>query len=650
MASRIAEAYVQIVPRIDGVAASLNSQLSGPMGSAGIDSGAALGNGIVGSLKRLVGPAIAAFATVEVTKFFKEAITAGSNFQAEFEGVNQTFGSSAKIIQDYAKTAAKTAGMSEVEALRSAKSFGVFAKSAGLGGAAAATFSTDMVQLAGDLGSFNDVPTGEALAAIQSGLLGQSEPLRRFGVLLDDATLKARAMEMKIYDGNGALTAQQKVLAAQAEILAQTTLQQGDFIKYQNDFGNALKTTQSEFENVKKSVGVAFLPAMTSIVVAVRDNIIPVLKNMADALPAIFAKLSEPGGFVKLIQEGVGKLVAWIQGGGIAQIIQSFAQFRSSIFQSLASTLPEVISSLATALLQALPLIVQTLLTMIPQMLETAKTFFGSWMVALQTVIPDLIKQIVEMLPLIIMRIVTFLPQIIQAAVNLFNGLIQGLVIALPLIITALVEAIPSIIDAIVDALPLLIEGAFTLFTGIVTGIYKNLPAIIDAVIGLIPVIVTALNDSMPKIIDAGIQILKGLAKGIIDNAPKIIGAAINSLGDLITRTFKRVMGIASPSKVFAGFGVNIAEGLIVGMGSMDSAIKGAVTDMSSNLSLEQTSGMVSLNANTPIVSKPQILNSGVDQTAGNSVVNYYAAPNQSLDSEQALFEAMKRSKVVLGW
>ena len=113
----------------------------------------------------------------------------------------------------------------------------MFATGAGLGATEAAKFSTTMVQLAGDLGSFNDVPTADALAAIQSGLMGQAEPLRNFGVFLDDLTLKQALFDATGQKVTGTLTTQQKMVAAYTAILDQTTVQQGDFVKYQETLG-----------------------------------------------------------------------------------------------------------------------------------------------------------------------------------------------------------------------------------------------------------------------------------------------------------------------------------------------------------------------------------------------------------------------------
>jgi hypothetical protein len=228
----------------------------------------------IGSLGRNF--AIAGTAIVAGTALLGKAVQSASNFEAEFEGVNQVFGEAAKSVQRFAEQAAQSAGLSATEALQASKTFGLFATGAGLGAAEAAKFSTTMVQLAGDLGSFNDVPTADALAAIQSGLMGQSEPLRKFGVFLDDARLKAEALNMGIYNGTGPLSTQQKMMASYSAILAQTTIQQGDFVKYQDTLGNQLKTISTEFDNLSKDIGLMLIPAITEA--------LPEIKEMARQL------------------------------------------------------------------------------------------------------------------------------------------------------------------------------------------------------------------------------------------------------------------------------------------------------------------------------------------------------------------------------
>ena len=89
-----------------------------------------------------------------------------------------------------------------------------------------------MTKLAADMASFGNVGVEETLTALQAGLRGEAEPLRRFGVLLDAATLKTKALQMGLVDNEKkALTPQAKALAAYEVILEQTLIQQDDFIR-----------------------------------------------------------------------------------------------------------------------------------------------------------------------------------------------------------------------------------------------------------------------------------------------------------------------------------------------------------------------------------------------------------------------------------
>ena len=177
----------------------------------------------------------------------------------------------AGALEEYANGAAKAAGISKRAAIDAGSTFAVFGKSAGLSGQGLADFSVDLTQLAGDLASFSNTTTDEAIVAIGAALRGESEPIRQYGVLLDDATLKAEALELGIYSGTGALSQQQRVLAAQSQILKQTTDAQGDFGRTSDSLANQQRQLAAEFENTKASIGQALLPAFQSIVGGLSD-------------------------------------------------------------------------------------------------------------------------------------------------------------------------------------------------------------------------------------------------------------------------------------------------------------------------------------------------------------------------------------------
>jgi hypothetical protein len=207
-----------------------------------------------------VGGLSLAFGTVQ--QVLGPAITAASNMQESMSKVNVIFGKGAKDVENFAASAARSMGQSKQAVLDAAGAFGTFGKAAGLVGQDLAVFSNDFTELASDLASFNNTSPEEAVQAIGAALRGEAEPLRRFGVLLNDATLKQEALTLGIYDGKGALTAQQKILAAQSAIYKQTGDAQGDFLRTSDGLANSQRTLRAEFANVQAQLGAKLLPAM----------------------------------------------------------------------------------------------------------------------------------------------------------------------------------------------------------------------------------------------------------------------------------------------------------------------------------------------------------------------------------------------------
>lgn len=125
---------------------------------------------------------------------------------------------------------------------------------------AAADMSEQFVKLATDLGSFNNVPVEDALLAIRSGLVGESEPLRRFGVLLNAAAVEAKALEMGLAKNKKELTEQNKVQARAALIMEQTTLAQGDATRTAGSMANQIKRLKNSVSDLGTDIGKVLLP------------------------------------------------------------------------------------------------------------------------------------------------------------------------------------------------------------------------------------------------------------------------------------------------------------------------------------------------------------------------------------------------------
>jgi len=221
------------------------------------------------------------------------SIKQASDLNETMSKTKVVLGAAADSVIKFAEGAADSLGMSQTEALDAASTFAIFGKSANLSGDALAGFSTNLTTLAADFGSFYNASNEDAITAIGAALRGESEPIRRFGVLLNDATLKNRAFSMGlIKTTKGALTPQNKVLAAQAEILAQAakTGAVGDFQRtLGSSLPNQLKKLRANFDSLTTTLGTAFLPVALDVVTWVSKDILPGIKKV---LPEIqnFAK------------------------------------------------------------------------------------------------------------------------------------------------------------------------------------------------------------------------------------------------------------------------------------------------------------------------------------------------------------------------
>lgn len=252
------------------------------------DAGKKSGKTFGESFRTVAAPLLAGAAIHSGLALVRSSVDAFSELQDATSAAGVVFGDSMQIIIDQSKNAATTLGLSRKQVIDSANTFGTFGKSAGLAGDDLAQFSVKMTQIAGDLASFKGGSPEEAIEAVGAALRGESEPIRRYGVLLDDMTLRQQAVTMGlIKTTKEGLTPQQRVLAAQAEILKQTTDAQGDFARTADSTANVSKTLAAEQANLAAEIGEKLAPAITEAQRAGIGLIDWVTQNQAAIVPFV---------------------------------------------------------------------------------------------------------------------------------------------------------------------------------------------------------------------------------------------------------------------------------------------------------------------------------------------------------------------------
>jgi hypothetical protein len=228
--------------------------------------------------------------------FGAKAISAASDFEESAAKIGEIFGDAADSVFDFADDAAQALGQSRQSVLDAAGTFGTFGKAAGLAGEDLSTFSNDFTALASDLASFNNTSPEEAVQALGAALRGESEPLRRYGILLDDASMRQKALELGIISTTkNALTPQQKILAAQALIFEQSSDAQGDFERTSGSLANQQRILQAELENVTIEIGQKLLPIAVQFATFANDKLVPAIKLAADAFSFMFQTIEVDG-------------------------------------------------------------------------------------------------------------------------------------------------------------------------------------------------------------------------------------------------------------------------------------------------------------------------------------------------------------------
>lgn len=187
--------------------------------------------------------------------FGKKAVNTFSQVQDASSALQATFGANGDALIKWAQTSGDALNLSQQEALGAAQTFAIFAESAGLTGTALQQFSTNLTARAADLASYFGGSTADAVQALSSGLAGQSEVLRRYGIFADEAALKAEALAQGIYNGVGPLSAQQKILATQAVILKGSARAQGDVARTADSMANQIKDGQQQMADFQATAG-----------------------------------------------------------------------------------------------------------------------------------------------------------------------------------------------------------------------------------------------------------------------------------------------------------------------------------------------------------------------------------------------------------
>ena len=239
----------------------------------------------VSSSSGLMKTALAGISVVAVSRGLQSAVMAASNLSESISKANVVFGKNAEAVQNWSKTTSKAFGINRQAALEAAGTYGNLFRAFGLTEQQSYSMSTSLVELAADMASFNNTSVDDALLALRSGLSGETEPLKKFGIALTDVRLKEQAMSMGlIKTTKGVLPQAIKTQAAYALIMKDSALAQGDVARTSGGLANQLKFLKAGLDDAKAGFGEALLPAVLNIVTAFNDKLLPALQRVVEVI------------------------------------------------------------------------------------------------------------------------------------------------------------------------------------------------------------------------------------------------------------------------------------------------------------------------------------------------------------------------------
>nr|DAK22200.1 MAG TPA: minor tail protein [Caudoviricetes sp.] len=203
----------------------------------------------------------------------------------ELENVTQqVFESSTKEIEQWARTIDKEVGRSIYQMQNFASVYGSMFKGAGFDTSFFKQISKDLATFTADFSSFFNVTDDEAFTAIKGALTGETEALKRYGLILNDTTMAEYALSKGIKEKWQELDTATKMQLRYNKLMEMTTYIQGDASRTIDGYANSLKKAEGLIDNIATSIGHKLLPFAT--------NVVHMFNGIAEAVDNMLSKKS----------------------------------------------------------------------------------------------------------------------------------------------------------------------------------------------------------------------------------------------------------------------------------------------------------------------------------------------------------------------
>lgn len=239
-------------------------------------------NGL-GSVVKKVGLLIGGvFAAKKLVEFGKECLDLGSDLAEVQNVVDVTFTTLSDKVNDFAKAAMNSAGLSETMAKQYVGTFGAMAKSFGFTEQQAYDMSTQLTQLTGDVASFYNLSQDLAYTKLKSVFTGETETLKDLGVVMTQTALDQYALANGYGKTTSAMTEQEKVALRLKFVTEQLSAASGDFARTSGSWANQVRIMQLQIQSLKATVGQGLINIFTPVIKVI-NTLLAKLATVANA-------------------------------------------------------------------------------------------------------------------------------------------------------------------------------------------------------------------------------------------------------------------------------------------------------------------------------------------------------------------------------
>lgn len=245
-------------------------------------------NGLGSAVKKIGLLIGGAFAVGKLVQFGKECVELGSDLTEVQNVVDVTFTTMSDKVNEFAKNAMTSAGLSETMAKRYVGTFGAMSKSFGFSEAQAYDMSTALTQLTGDVASFYNISQDLAYIKLKSVFTGETETLKDLGVVMTQSALDQYALANGYGKTTSAMTEQEKVALRLAFVQKQLSAASGDFIRTSDSWANQVRVMQLQLQSLKATVGQGLINIFTPVL-----KVINVLLGKLATLANAFKSFTE---------------------------------------------------------------------------------------------------------------------------------------------------------------------------------------------------------------------------------------------------------------------------------------------------------------------------------------------------------------------